>query len=233
MNDDAAPPATPSAPPQKRRRGVNAKEQFRDELAEIARDLFEREGSAAVSIRAVARAAGISPMAVYRYFPNKMTLLSKLWDRIFMELAQALEAGLTPGLSIQEQLHAALDIYVDYWLSRPDHFRMIYVEPALDPQAQAELDFWSESQGLTRLRTLVLRLMTALRPLDAPIDRDAAAVVEQLTIYLSGLIHTLMGRVENTWLNHERAREGARRVVVQILQWQEPDSLAIAQPART
>ncbi len=202
-----------------RRRSADAKESFKEELINIARQLFEKEGSAAVSMRAIASQAGVSPMAVYRYFPNKMTLLSRLWDSVFLDLAQTLESRLDPSLPMSRQALDALDIYIDFWLERPEHFRMIYVEPALNPQAQAELTFWNDSHGLARLRSLVARRFGHSGPLAGHTDVPPAvsAAVEQLTIYLSGLLHTLIGRAQSPWLDPQRARRNARAVTLQIL----------------
>ncbi len=200
-----------------RRRSTEAKDQFRTELVHIARRLFEQEGSSAVSMRAIASAAGVSPMAVYRYFPNKMTLLSQLWDSVFEDLAQAVEDTIDADLPLREQVARVIDAYIDFWLARPDHFRMIYVEPALNPQAQAELTFWTESPALARLRVLVVRALTFAGGPTALDDPRWNPTVEQISIYMSGLLHTLIGRPEGPWLNHTRAREGAHRVTLKLL----------------
>jgi AcrR family transcriptional regulator len=43
-----------------------------------ARDLLEKEGIEAVSMRRVGSAVGITPMAIYRHFPNRESLLVRV-----------------------------------------------------------------------------------------------------------------------------------------------------------
>lgn len=52
----------------------------RDRLFEIARGLFERDGLAGLSIRAIGREAGLSAMAIYRHFRDRDALIDALMD---------------------------------------------------------------------------------------------------------------------------------------------------------
>jgi len=48
------------------------------EIAEVARRHLASEGAAALSLRAVARELGMASSAVYRYFPSRDDLLTRL-----------------------------------------------------------------------------------------------------------------------------------------------------------
>ena len=57
---------------------------------------FRKRGAAGVSLRAVARSVGITPMAVYHYFTDKDALIDaivaagfEVWDSYLMEAAAA------------------------------------------------------------------------------------------------------------------------------------------------
>lgn len=52
----------------------------REEIITTALQLVERDGDA-VSHEAIARQAGMSARTVYRYFPDRTTLMQALWDR--------------------------------------------------------------------------------------------------------------------------------------------------------
>jgi len=62
-----------------------------------ARGLFEREGPAAVSMRRVAEAVGITPMAIYRHFPSRDALLKRISDDSFSEIARHWDARKSGG----------------------------------------------------------------------------------------------------------------------------------------
>ena len=59
---------------------------LRNALLEAARTILEEEGLAALSLRAVARRAGVSHAAPYRHFANHEALLVELATEGFIEL---------------------------------------------------------------------------------------------------------------------------------------------------
>ena len=63
---------------------------LRNGLLEAARAILEEESLAALTLRAVARKAGVSHAAPYRHFPNHEALLVELSIEGFDELRDAL-----------------------------------------------------------------------------------------------------------------------------------------------
>src|ERR1700757_3213869 len=61
---------------------------LRNGLLEAARNILEEESLAALTLRAVARRAGVSHAAPYRHFPNHEALLVELSVEGFDELRQ-------------------------------------------------------------------------------------------------------------------------------------------------
>lgn len=92
-----------------------------DRILRAARALFEREGAAAVSMRRVADAAGITPMAIYRHFASREALLRRIGDDSFDEIARHWRARRSGGDPIA-QLVAIQMIYLDYALAHPHLF---------------------------------------------------------------------------------------------------------------
>jgi AcrR family transcriptional regulator len=71
---------------------------LRNALLDAARAILEEESVGALSLRAVARRAGVSHAAPYRHFPNHEALLVELASEGFAELrAEIAEAALMPG----------------------------------------------------------------------------------------------------------------------------------------
>src|SRR5512146_1043345 len=70
---------------------------LRNALLDAARAILEEEGLQALSLRAVARKAGVSHAAPYRHYPNHEALLVELAMEGFEELRRAIEtAGSVP-----------------------------------------------------------------------------------------------------------------------------------------
>jgi AcrR family transcriptional regulator len=86
-----------------------------------ARALFERDGADGVSMRRVAEAVGITPMAIYRHFPNRDALLKRISDDSFGEIARHWDAH-RHGSDPISRLIATQRIYLDYALAHPHLF---------------------------------------------------------------------------------------------------------------
>lgn len=92
-----------------------------DKILRAALKLFERGGAEAVSMRRIADAVGITPMAIYRHFPNREALLKRLSDDSFQAIAHEWAAhGTHPD--VLERLLALLTPYLDYALANPHLF---------------------------------------------------------------------------------------------------------------
>lgn len=69
-------------------------------LVDAAMARLEAEGVEAISLRDLARDAGVNHRAVYRHFPDKLSLLALVAERGWQQLAQRLKkatAGQAPG----------------------------------------------------------------------------------------------------------------------------------------
>lgn len=89
-----------------------------EKIQRAAYRLFDREGADAVTMRRVAEAVGITPMAIYRHFPNREVLLKRVCDDSFNMHARELEACLRHP-DITQQLMALLEPYLDFALTHP------------------------------------------------------------------------------------------------------------------
>ena len=96
-----------------------------------ARELLEEDGGAGLSLRAVARRAGVSPTAPYRHFASREVLVSAIAAEGYRELAgclaEAHPAPLTPA-----DLATVAVAYVRFALEHPALFRVMFSEPC-DP----------------------------------------------------------------------------------------------------
>jgi AcrR family transcriptional regulator len=93
-----------------------------------AMELLEEGGTSALSLRAVARRAGVSPAAPYRHYADRDALISAVAAVGYRELAGHL-AEAHPAPSTADDLAAVAVAYVQFALERPALFRVMFVEP--------------------------------------------------------------------------------------------------------
>ena len=129
-------------------------ESRRDSLIEAAALLLDQGGPAAVTLREVGKAAGVSHNAPYKHFASKEDLLAAVAIRELARPAPAVDAGAF------EQLWAAMRLYVRWALRFPERFRLSFgrwthPNPDLREAAAAARAIWvrlvSEAQGSGRL----------------------------------------------------------------------------------
>ena len=79
-------------------------------------------------MRRVAVAVGITPMAIYRHYPNRAALLNALADEGFEELAARLAGKRFTG-DIDVRLTKLAEIYLDHALQNPRLFELMFLKP--------------------------------------------------------------------------------------------------------
>ena len=97
-------------------------------IAAAARRLLDKEGAEAVTMRRVAQAVGITPMAIYRHYPDRAGLLNALADKGFEELAARLARQRFSG-GIEARLTKMGEIYLDHALQNPRLFELMFLKP--------------------------------------------------------------------------------------------------------
>lgn len=92
-----------------------------ERILRAAHQLFDGEGEDAVTMRRVADAVGITPMAIYRHFPNRDALLKRLSDDSFNAVAHEWKARSRSRDPIKRLIAMAAP-YLDYALAHPHLF---------------------------------------------------------------------------------------------------------------
>jgi AcrR family transcriptional regulator len=106
---------------------------LRAELLDTAIEQLREAGVEDLSLRALARAIGVSQTAPYRHFGDKSELLAAMATCGYRDLLDALrQAGAATGDCPQEQLFAFAHAYVDYAARNPQLFKLMF-GPAVQP----------------------------------------------------------------------------------------------------
>ncbi len=170
-------------------RGEGAR--LRDDLLDAAADLMAEHGSIeGISLRAVARRAGVSPTAVYRHFDDHHELLAAAvthcWTNFRAALASSLEHEGDPFRRFSRMGRA----YVDFALAHPGQYRVMFsnrVRPAGD----------DDSVGVSAFQMLVDQVDEILR--ERGDDRDATFVAVQAHTWIHGIVDLIGTHPGGVW----------------------------------
>lgn len=124
-------------------------------IAQAGRKLLDQEGADAVTMRRIAKAVRITPMAIYRHYPDRDALLNAIADRGFAELAARLAANAT-ARNVGDRLMSMGDIYLDYALQNPRLFELMFLKQRKGAR-QFPGDFKSGESPTANLMAEVLR----------------------------------------------------------------------------
>jgi len=100
-------------------------------LIDAAIDLVRKTGPDHLSLRAVAERVGVSPSAVYHYYPDKDSLIDGVGNKLFAELAEMQRAALDqiPGKSAKAaklRFRILGRTYFEWANKEPNLFRLMF-----------------------------------------------------------------------------------------------------------
>jgi AcrR family transcriptional regulator len=102
---------------------------LREALLGAATSLIAEAGPRGVTLREIARKAGVSHNAPYRHFRDKEELVAAVAVQGFRELDRALRAAVRRASGPRERLKACGLAYVSFALRRPAHFTVMFDVP--------------------------------------------------------------------------------------------------------
>jgi AcrR family transcriptional regulator len=151
-------------------------ERLRTEILEAAaRLLGELDTVEGLTLRGIAREAGVAPASIYAHFADKSALISALLsyehERV-MDLLDRAEAAASPGDPIAP-VRAQLYAFCRYSLANPGHYRVMFGPHVGEPDRQ-------RSYGLTVARRLASTLSASERSgaqLRLPAERAAIVLL--------------------------------------------------------
>lgn len=168
---------------------------LREAILEATEQLLLETGSEdEVSIRAVARATGVTPPSIYRHFEDKTHLLFEVCARQLALLDEAIEAAVAgiddPLLALQARGKA----YVRFGIEHPEHYRIMFMGPAY-----ATPDQWSDLLGTGSFAHLVMGIQAAVDAGAISPPDDAFATALHIWANIHGLTSLLVARPTMPW----------------------------------
>jgi AcrR family transcriptional regulator len=142
---------------------------LRERILRASITLIEQEGLAALSLREVARRAGVSHQAPYHYFADREAILATLAEHGFAMLRAAVEEACRPGVAPTEALELAGIAYVQFACDHPAHFRIMF-RPELVSLKNRDNANVSPQGGFDRIRDLSAQFLKAGFPESVGVD---------------------------------------------------------------
>lgn len=106
---------------------------LRSRLVAVGVELVTREGLSTLTLREIARRAGVSHGAPRRYFPTHLALLSAIARRGFADLADQVAAAIAVGgTSPRAQLAAVARAYLDFARTNRGMFELMFRHDLLE-----------------------------------------------------------------------------------------------------
>jgi AcrR family transcriptional regulator len=107
---------------------------LRRALLDASLALVDEVGIGAISLREVARKAGVSHNAPYHHFPDKSSLLAAIAEEGFGSLAKEMgEARAAAGTDPRARLNACGLAYIRFAVRAPTHFRVMFRPELMSP----------------------------------------------------------------------------------------------------
>ncbi|MEV0620610.1 TetR/AcrR family transcriptional regulator [Nonomuraea sp. NPDC050404] len=190
---------SPSPARTRNRRGEGAR--LRDEIVAAAVELLDETGDeSAISLRSVARRAGIAPPSIYRHFPDQPTIMLAVVQQAFAELEAKLRLALDDADDgPRARLFAVCEGYLDFAKQHPERYRTMFGGlwmPALEETSLTEADMAAlGSECMALLREVLDGCLAA----GLATSTDPAADTVALWLGLHGLAHQRAVTVAFPW----------------------------------
>ncbi|MFD7965562.1 TetR/AcrR family transcriptional regulator [Streptomyces zaomyceticus] len=135
---------------------------LRARLVDVGVELVNAEGVQALSLREIARRAGVSHGAPRRHFPTHLDLLSAIARRGFAELAARVDAEDVESAAPRKRIALLARVYLDYAGTRRGMYELMFRHDLLE---SGRLGLRETSLPLfARLAGLVARVRPAADP---------------------------------------------------------------------
>ena len=197
--DPDGPPGSPgSSRGSRRRRGTG--HELRQVVLDATAELLAGTGDVeALTMRAVATAAGVTAPSVYRHFPDKRSLVQAVISDRFAAFTAALRAAADRGGDPLERLAAMAHAYVTTGLGDPGTYRVLFSATNAGP-AGLGLAPGAAHPGAAAFQVLLDAVTACLPPPAAEPDPQSVPVLAiELWASLHGLVDLRITKPEMPW----------------------------------
>jgi AcrR family transcriptional regulator len=172
-------------------------DKLRERLLEAAERLLIKAGHPdAVSVRAIATAAGCTPPSIYLHFPDKDELLMAACERRFADLDRVAQDAAEGSDDPLESLGLRARAYIRFGLEHPEHYRLLMM--TVHEKSLEELD-WESSAGVKAFMNLVGAVQRCIDGGALPEESDAHRTALGLWATMHGITSLLISYPNFEW----------------------------------
>jgi AcrR family transcriptional regulator len=115
------------------------REDTRERILDVAREMFAERGVDAVTMRAIAQRIEYTPTAIYHHFRDKDALIAELCARDYRALAHHFQR-IGRIEDPVERLRRLGQAYTEFALTYPNHYRFMFMTPTVTKSAALDAD---------------------------------------------------------------------------------------------
>ncbi|HET6421591.1 MAG TPA: TetR/AcrR family transcriptional regulator [Geobacteraceae bacterium] len=176
------------------------KESLRQQILDASREILLTKGYAYLSMRRIAELIEYSPTTIYFYFKNKEDILYHLSVEALERQLEFISAATCSENSPLLRLRQAMRAYIDFGLSEPDRYKIIYMADI--SQFVSSVSILEEGGPANKLRDLLRnRVNDILAESRSTLDQDI--VIQCLWAHIHGIVALLIGRPDFPWVDHD------------------------------
>lgn len=157
----------------------------RDEIKATTRALMSEQGTAGISIRAIAREMDITAPALYHYYANMDALITDLLVDGFNASADAMQAAYEQTGTPTEKVRAIFQAYRQWALTHKSEFELLYGNPIPGYEAPKDVTVPAASRTQVILSQAIGELMMST---DKPVMPVWANVPPKVTETLTHIL---------------------------------------------
>jgi len=168
-------------------------ERLRDDIIEAASRLMADPAAPPLTLRGVAREAGVAATSVYLHFPDIESLVVAVADRRVAELVRFQDEARDPGADPCEQVRAGCLAYCEFGLRHQGHYLVMFTNPLPMPDVMPPEDF----PGRKAFQILTDAVATCIG--SDPEDPEAFRTAQLIWQQLHGIVSLRISRPLFPW----------------------------------
>jgi AcrR family transcriptional regulator len=160
---------------------------LKNALIKAGIEILSREGIEALTLRKVAKRAGVSHTAPYAHFTDKQALIAAIAAEGYKNLYGALFAAQNPHVDPLARLMATAHAYLQFALDEPDHFKITF-----SGVVEAEQDYPDYVEQSKRCFALVVAVVEDCKMKGLLAGRDTQLVAVSIWSCIHGFVQLLL-----------------------------------------
>jgi AcrR family transcriptional regulator len=200
-----------------RRGTAPGKPGFHEHIVEVGAKLLASAGYEGFTMRRLAHDAGCSPMALYRHFPNKESLIVHLCRELYVGYSATVKRELDSTDDAWERLRRLIAAVIQFADKYPDHYSLIFLVRHPDPAVVEEREQLGH-EFLSQIQNVVLLVLPQSTP-----KRIVRMRLQQMLACLHGTAALLIAHPGAYRLTRQKAIRNAEAAIQRILT-EEPSS---------